>query len=300
MDDRLSQQASQINNPYDSLIQESSDLYARQNSFADEYERTQNEALDKQLAFQEKLINQNKEKAREVKETEEKKAKNDYFSYINPYGVQAESFASQGLLNTGVSETAKLGGYNTYQNRVATANKVMQEAFVQYDNELEQARLNNDVQKAQNALNKLQMQLEYSENYYNRRSDLAQQNLQYNQWQQQFDYQKQRDAVADAQWQKEYNLSKSKAKTISSGGGSGLTKLSDGGGSVDLSGNVTNNGQKLKASYSANKWLADQMGFKYSDGITIDELSSLIAKGLSEGKLTDSEVKSIYKSYGLS
>ena len=114
-------------------------------------------------------------------ETEQKKAKNDFVSYTNPYGLQAEQFASQGLLNSGVSETAKLGGFNSYQNRLASANKAMQDAFIQYDNDMSQARLNNDVQKAQNALAKLEMQLKYSESFYNNKSTLTQNQLSNNQ-----------------------------------------------------------------------------------------------------------------------
>ena len=188
MDERLAEierqkQAAlnQSNSTYGGMLQNNEDLYNQQKNYADEYERSQNEALDKQLAFQEQLINQQKETARQNMETESKKAKNDYFSYVNPYGLQAESFASKGLLNSGVSETAKLGGYNTYQNRLASANKVMQDAFVQYDNDINQARLTNDVQKAQNALKRLEMQLQYSESYYNNKNSITQNQLNNNQ-----------------------------------------------------------------------------------------------------------------------
>ena len=133
--------------------------------------------LDRQLAFNEQKINQQKDEARQNMETEQRKAKNDYVNYTNPYGLQAESFASQGLLNSGVSETAKLGGYNTYQNRLSNANKVMQDAIKQYDLAMDEARLNNDVQKAENAAKKLQMQLQFSENYYSNRNDITQNQL---------------------------------------------------------------------------------------------------------------------------
>lgn len=171
----------QSNNTYNDLLQGNQDIYNQQQEYANQYEKTQNEALDKQLAFNEQKINQQKEIARQNMETEQKKAKNDFVSYTNPYGLQAEQFASQGLLNSGVSETAKLGGFNSYQNRLASANKAMQDAFVQYDNDMNQARLNNDVQKAQNALAKLEMQLKYSESFYNNKSTLTQNQLSNNQ-----------------------------------------------------------------------------------------------------------------------
>ena len=226
------------NSMYEGLLQDNQNLYEQQKSFADQYEQSQNEALDKQLAFNEQKIEQQKAEARKNMEAESQRARNDYFAYINPYGVQAESLASQGLLNSGVSETAKLGGYNTYQNRLSSANKVMQDAFTQYDNDMNEARLNNDVQKAQNALAKLQMQLQYAENYYNQKSNLSQNQLQssqnldseyynrynteYNniqqekareeairQWEAEMAYQKEQDQLAQQNWEREYQLSKS-------------------------------------------------------------------------------------------
>lgn len=252
----------QSNNMYNGLLTDNENLYNQQKDYADQYEQTQNSALDQQLAFQENLINQQKEEAQQIKETEAKKALNDYTSFVNPYGYQAEQFASQGLANSGVSETAKLGGFNTYQNRLATANKAMQDAFTEYDNAINEARLNNDVQKAQNALTKLQMQLEYAQNYYSNKSTISQNQLSNNQaldsdyynryqteynniqaekereeairqfneqlalQQQQFEYQKAQDALAQQNWEKEYALAQEQARASY---GSGGYSLSDGG-----------------------------------------------------------------------
>ena len=242
----------QSNNAYNQMLQDNQNIFNQQNEYAEAYEKTQNENLDKHLAYQQTLIDQQKETAKQNMETESKKAKNDYTAYVNPYGTQAESFASQGLLNSGVSETAKLGGWNTYQNRLATANKTMQDAFTEYDNAMNEARLNNDVQKAENALAKLQMQLEYSQNYYNNKATISQNQLSNNQnldseyynryqteyaniqdekaraeairqWeaemaeqQRQFNesmaYQKEQDALAQANWEKEYALSQQSVK----------------------------------------------------------------------------------------
>lgn len=157
-----------------------------------------------------------------------------------------------------MSETTKLGGWNTYQNRLASANKVMQDAFTQYDRDLNDAMLNNDVQKAQNALNKLQMQIQFSQNFYNNKSSLTQNQLSNNQsldndyfnryqtiygnieaekaraeairqWeaemaekQRQYNenmaWQKEQQRIQQEQWQKEYELSKKKLTTSSSSG----------------------------------------------------------------------------------
>lgn len=236
---------------YNELLQDNENLYNQQKDYANTWETTENSNLDKRLEFNTGLINQQKDKANQLYETEAKKAKNDFTAYANPYGLQAEQFASQGLLKSGVSETAKLGGYNSYQNRLAMANKVRQDALVQYDNDINQARLENDVQKAQNAVKKLEMNLQYANSYFNNKSSLKQNQLsnslsiggdyfnRYNtvynniqaekereeairQWNEQFAFQKEQAAQSQANWEKEYALSK--AKAASSGGYGGYSK----------------------------------------------------------------------------
>lgn len=281
---------------YNNILQDNQNLYNMQQNYANQYETTQNDILNKQLEFNTNLIEQQKQVARENARVEQNKARNEYNAFVNPYGNQAERLASQGLANSGVSETAALGGYNAYQNRVATANKVMQDAITQYDNDINQARLNNDVAKAQNALEKLKMQLSYSESYYNKKADTMQnqfntgrnidtdyynryqteyQNIQnekarqeaIRQWetemaekQRQYNenmaYQKERDRVADEQWQKEYNLSKSKIAASRSGGGS-----------VALTGgNQQNNGNYQIVSTDENGWGETNLTQRISDG----------------------------------
>lgn len=244
---------------YDQMLQDNEDLLNQQRDYADQYELTQNENLDKQLELFKQNIEKQKETARQNQEIESRKAKNDYMAYTNPYGINAETFASKGQLQSGLTQTAQLGGYNAYQNRLASANKVMQDAFTQYDLDMNEAIVNNDVQKAQNALAKLEMMLGYNEAFVNNKMNITQNQLsnqqqldseyygryqdminqinyekemaekirQYEQemaekvrqYEQNLAYQKERDKVADAQWEKEYNLAKKKA---SSGGSSGV------------------------------------------------------------------------------
>ena len=76
-----------------------------------------------------------------------------------------------------------------------------------------------------------------------------------NQWrQQQFDYQKQRDAVADSQWQQQFNLSKkASSRSSSSSRSTGSSKKSGGSGKLQVSGDNGNNTQK----YTAKEVLAN-------------------------------------------
>lgn len=273
------------NNTYNDLLNENRNLYDNQNKYADDYERITNENLDKQLAFNESKIEQQKEEARKAKETEDKKALNDYTAFINPYGYQAENMASRGLNGSGVSETSQLGGFNTYQNRLANSNKVMQEAITEYDNAMAEARLTNDVTKAQNALNKLQMKLQYQENYMSNKNNITQNQLSnnqsldseyYNRYQTEYSniqnekaqaeairqweaemaekqrqyneslaLQREQDRQSQANWEKEYALSKQKLYS-SSGSSSGLTDGSGtGSNSSNLEGTTSKNGRTL-------------------------------------------------------
>lgn len=256
----------QSNNTYDQMHQDNQNLLNQQMNYAEQYEQTQNETLDKQLDFYKQNIEQQKKNAQQNYETEAKKAQNDFVAYQNPYGYNAETMASKGQLQSGLSQTAQLGGYNAYQNRLATANKAMNDAFTQYDLDMNEAIINNDVQKAQNALDKLKMILGFQENFYDSKNQIAQSQLSNNQaldesyhgrymdmvnqintekqreeairqfeaqmaYQKEQDaqklaYQKERDKVADAQWQKEYNLQK-KTVNYNTGGGGGAKVVGD-------------------------------------------------------------------------
>jgi hypothetical protein len=275
-DERLakieSEKQNAINNAssvYQTLNNQATNLHNQQMEAANTYETTQNDILDKQLAHQEQMIQQQKDVAKRNYETEANKARNDFQAYTNPYGVRAENLAARGLQNSGLSETSQLGGYNAYQNRVAAANKVLQDAYVAYDNDINEARLNNDVSKAQNALTKLQMQLQYSQTYYDTTSDLAQRNLaneqdlsntyfgryqsmmnqiqsekeleenirQYNanlaekqrQYNESLAYQRERDRIADQQWEREFALNQQVSRARYGGGSGG-----SGGGGVSV------------------------------------------------------------------
>lgn len=239
------------NASYNDLINQAGTLRDQQNAYASQYEQTQNEIADKQLAYNTDIINQQKEQANKAYQKESNKALNEYQAYTNPYGSQSEIIGQSGLRNSGVSETMQLGAYTAYQNRVAQANTTLQNALTTYDNNINEARLNNDVTKAQNALNKLKLQLESAESYYTNVSSLTQSKLNmtqqltshydslYNtvysqilqeqqqqeairQYNEQMAYQRERDAIADQQWQKQYQLSLSKS---SSGGGSTSTSV---------------------------------------------------------------------------
>lgn len=256
IEEQYNKQLEESNNFYNNVLSNNEKLYNQQQEYANNWETTQNEILDKQLAYNTDLINQQKEEAKETTRQETNKALNDYSAYVNPYGYQAERLAQNGLSKSGANTSSQLGAYTTYQNRVSAANSALQKAITSYDNDINAAILQNDVSKAENALNKLKLQLDYATTYYSNyatygqnqlanNQDLYNNYVSQNQWektfaenqrqyetnlaeeQRQFDekmaYQKEQDALAQSNWEKEYNLSRAKAYSGSSGGSKSQT-----------------------------------------------------------------------------
>ena len=199
---------------------------------------SQNQTLDEQQAIQEQAIDASTEAA--IKEYENQIAKSetgykseagaayaDYQQLINPYGVQAETQAASGLLGSKVSETSRISAHNTYQERVATARTAFEEANTEFQTSMAEARQSGDLQKAQiaydiytqksaNALREFeyasQLRLTQEQNlldiantYYTQGQDLQSQ-INY---ENETEYQKQQDLIAQQQWEQEYAQSQS-------------------------------------------------------------------------------------------
>ncbi len=254
-DDRLNQ----INDTYNNMINQSDQFYQRQIDAAKDYATTQQDLQNQQTQLAIDEINQQKERAEKDYQREQRGAYADWQKQSNRYGVEAERQASAGLSNTGYSESSQVSMYNTYQNRVSTARESYQLAVQNYDNGIAQARLANNSKLAEIAYQALQTELELSLNgfqykntllldqmnkqqtindtYYNRwqnvlsqmntENAMAEQIRQFNesqaeqirQYNEKMAYQKERDKVADKQWEKQYKLAK-QSKSRSSGGSS--------------------------------------------------------------------------------
>lgn len=162
---------------YNDLINQQGALREQQNQYLAQQEQLQNENLNRQYEEQSKLINQQKEEAKQNKRVEEVKALNDYTAYTNPYGIGAEKIYAAGLGQSGVTQTQNTNAYLAYQNRVSQAGKNYDNIIAKYNLELDSAKANNDVQKAQNALNKLKLELQNNQDYYSNVASLSQQKM---------------------------------------------------------------------------------------------------------------------------
>lgn len=165
----------------------------------------QNTLLEQQKAEQEKIIDTGLQKAqnemnRQKEEYDREATKQgkalytDYRKQANPYGATAEQLASQGLNRSGYAETTQTRMYNEYQRNVTTLMTETTRLKAEADFQMNQAFLDADIQKAQNALAIYQQQAQLAITNYNLR------------------YQKYRDDVADMQWEKSYQLQKQQAQ----------------------------------------------------------------------------------------
>ena len=248
------------NSTYDDMINDNKKILEEQNNWQESYLDEQNRLLDRSTALQTDKINQNKKSVEESYQKEAIASESSYQDFINPYGTEAEQKAETGMTNTGYSESTKATAYGAARIRTALARTAAIKANTEYDNQIKEAELSNDSQKANLAMqvlkeklanqaayfqteiglkqNKLSYQTDADNTYYNRYQDVFnqqnyekeqaenlkryQEELAYNKEQDRIklEYQKQRDAIEDSQWEKSFNASRSSG---GSGGGSSKT-----------------------------------------------------------------------------
>lgn len=280
-DERLKE----VSKTYENMINQTDQYYNNLSDAAENYGKQQQELQQQRTDFTIDQINQNKEWAKKDYTKEQKGAYQDYMKESNQYGVNAEQMAQAGLLDTGYAETSRVSMYNTYQNRVATARESFNRAIVDYDNQIKDAQLQNNSVLAELAYNTLRTKLEYSLQGFQYKNTLIQSQIgaendvddrYYNRWkdvlsqmntERAFEYQQQRDAIADSQWQQQFNLSLAKAGGSggSSRGGSSTSK-----GGASLLGENGSNGE----------WGKTNLTQTFSDGSVAE-----VYKNPEDGKL---------------
>lgn len=205
-------------------------LVNRQGQMLDESLQKQNDIINRQTQMQVDSLARQKEDIDKEATQQNRALYQDYRKATNPFGQQAENLAGQGLANSGYAETTMSRLYNTYQTNITSTLNNARDLKADVDFQINQARQNGDITLAQNALElyKQKMQL-LTEEYdlrnnreqflYQKQQDaLAQRN-----WQTEFDYQKaqndrnynyqlSRDRVTDDQWLKNYNYQVSRDK----------------------------------------------------------------------------------------
>jgi hypothetical protein len=156
------QQISQTTNTYNEMIDKSEGYYQQQIDATKQWGDKQAEIQQANTDFAIEKVNQAKEQAEKDYTREQKGAYTDYQKATNQYGVNAEQQATQGLQNSGYSESTRTNMYNTYQNRYMAARESYNKAILNYDNSIKEAQLANNAALATLAYETLQKQLELS------------------------------------------------------------------------------------------------------------------------------------------
>lgn len=152
----------QTQGTYDKMINASDSYYQQQIDASKEWANKQSELQQAQTDHTIAKIEQQKGQAKQDYVKEQKGAYTDYQKATNQYGVNAEKEATQGLQDSGYSESTRTSMYNTYQNRYMSAREVYNRAVLNYDNSIKDAQLANSSALATIAYEALQKQLELS------------------------------------------------------------------------------------------------------------------------------------------
>lgn len=150
----------EVENTYGNMINDTDKYYQAQIDASKQWAETQGQLQQEKTDFAIEQIEQQKDKAQGDYIKEQSGAYVDWQKQSNEYGANAEKMASAGLDKTGYSESSQVSMYNTYQNRVATAREVFNQAVLSYDNAIKDARIQNNAVLAEIAATALQQQTE--------------------------------------------------------------------------------------------------------------------------------------------
>ena len=151
---------SKLDSTYGEMTGKSDSFYNEQIQAAKDWEEQQKQLQQEQTDFAIDQIEQQKDQAKEDYTKEQSGAYSDWQKQTNQYGVNAEKMASQGMSDTGYSESSKVSMYNAYQARVSAAREAFARATLDYDNAIKEAQLQNNSVMAQLAFESYQKRLE--------------------------------------------------------------------------------------------------------------------------------------------
>lgn len=311
------------NKTYDNLINERNNFTNQQQQLVDQWENTQKDIANQNLQYQKDLIEQQRNKAEKEYQNEAKASYIDYQKEVDKYGVSRENVTANGLSNSGYAESSKVDMYNTYQNRLATARKSLEDAGIEFDNAIREAQMSNNETLAQNALtalqNKLNIALEgfnykteqennklnwnntINNNYYNRYKDVESQINYENetaekirQYNENMAYQKEQQRLEQQRWEQEMayqreqdaiaNAQRWAQINASYSSYSGGNDLTDGGSkSETLSNNSSNGSSTIKPQKNSCPVLSSNSATNWSNSNIFT--SNTIKNGISESDL---------------
>jgi hypothetical protein len=174
------------------------DLTNKQSALIDEQANRQREINEQstQIAVDELAHERDKIDAQTAKTTSG--LYTNYQKNVNNYGVQAEQRARMGLGNSGYAESSRVKLYNDYQKNVTDTVNNANQLKADFDFKIAQARQSGNLAQAQSDLALLTQKMQLLTQEYDLRNN-----------REQFLYQKERNAVADNQWNQQFDYNKS-------------------------------------------------------------------------------------------
>lgn len=145
---------------YDETIKKLDSGYQDRIAASEKWSKEQQKNQQAQTDFAIEQINQQKDQAEKDYIKEQSGAYKDWQKQSNPYGVNAEKMAAQGMQNTGYAESSQVAYYNQYQNRVMAAREAHNQAVLNLNNAITEARLQNSSVLAEIALTAYKEQAE--------------------------------------------------------------------------------------------------------------------------------------------
>ncbi len=140
---------------YNQAVKDINDAIDTQKDGIKAWGETQADIQQKRTDFAIEQIEQKKEQAQKDYIKEQSASYVDWQKQSNAYGANAEQMAAQGMTNTGYSESSQVSMYNEYQRRVTAARETIERAKIEFDNQITQAKLQNDSLLAEIAYNTL-------------------------------------------------------------------------------------------------------------------------------------------------
>lgn len=300
---------SDLEKTYSGIINDSDSYYQKQVDATKDWEKKQTEIQNQQTEFAISEINQKKDQAKKDYTKEQSGAYQDWKKQSDPTGVRAEQIADMGMQNTGYSESSQVAMYNDYQNRVVAARETYSRIVQDFDNDITQARLQNNAALAEIAFNSLQKRLELNLQGFqfknqllleqaNKKTELEQ--MYHERWQDVLAQMNTENALAEeirqynesiALEREQFEWQKSNFKKSSGGGGGGGSSRSSGGSSSSSSSN------KIEKSSGSGSSAADQLNAAIAAGATKDKVANAISNAVKNGTISKSEATSLRQTF---
>ena len=154
------QALTELEQTYAGMIDKSDNFYNQQIEASKEWADKQSQLQQEQTDFTIEQIEQQKQQAQKDYTKEQSGAYVDWQKQSNQYGAVAEQQAAAGMAGTGFAESSQVSMYTAYQNRVAAAREVVNQAILNYNNGIKEAQLQNNSALAEIQFNALQNQLQ--------------------------------------------------------------------------------------------------------------------------------------------